>query len=166
MLHRTAERDGTPLSASRVRVLCVGSSGGHLAQLLQLRPWWERCERRWVTSPGDDVQARLADEVVVRAHHPTTRHVGNALRNVGLASRVLRDFRPDVVISTGAGVAWPFFVVARLMGIATVYLEVYDRIDLPTLTGRLCYPLSDLFLLQWEEQRRHYPRGILVGSVF
>jgi beta-1,4-N-acetylglucosaminyltransferase len=62
-------------------------------------------------------------------------------------------------------VGFPFFVVARALGIKTVYLEVYDRIDVPTLTGRLCYPLSDLFLLQWEQQKRHYPRGIVIGRL-
>ena len=152
--------------ASPPRVLCVGSSGGHLAQLLQLRAWWERCDRRWVTPPGSDVQTQLEGEVVIHGHYPTTRNLPNTLRNLALARRVLRDYRPDVVISTGAGVAFPFFLLARLLGIATVYLEVYDRIDLATLTGRLCYPLSDLFLLQWEEQRRHYPRGVFVGSVY
>ena len=49
---------------------------------------------------------------------------------------------------------------------ATVYLEVYDRIDTPTLTGRLCYPLSRLFLLQWQEQRRFYPRGVVIGGLY
>jgi beta-1,4-N-acetylglucosaminyltransferase len=77
----------------------------------------------------------------------------------------VRRWRPDVVISSGAGVAFPFFLVAKSLRIKTVYVEVYDRIDLPTVTGKLCYPLSDLFLLQWEEQRRSYPRGIVIGSL-
>ncbi len=74
--------------------------------------------------------------------------------------------RPDVVVSDGAGVAFPFFVVARLMRIPTVYLEVYDRIDSPTLTGRLCRPFSSLFLVQWEEQRQFYPGARVIGGLF
>ena len=77
----------------------------------------------------------------------------------------LRSYRPDVVVSSGAGVAFPFFLLAKLLGKRTVYVEVYDRIDSPTMTGRLCYPFSDLFLLQWEEQRRHYPKGNVIGSL-
>jgi UDP-N-acetylglucosamine:LPS N-acetylglucosamine transferase len=88
------------------------------------------------------------------------------MRNLGLALRLVNSFRPDVVVSSGAGVAVPFFIAARLRGIRTVYLEVFDRIDGPTLTGRLCYPITDLFLLQWAEQKRSYPRGHVVGSVF
>ena len=74
-------------------------------------------------------------------------------------------YRPDVVVSSGAGVAFPFFLLAKLSGKRTVYVEVYDRIDSPTMTGRLCYPFSDLFLLQWEEQRRNYPKGKVIGSL-
>jgi UDP-N-acetylglucosamine:LPS N-acetylglucosamine transferase len=78
---------------------------------------------------------------------------------------VLRRQRPDVVLSTGAAVAFPFFVLARLLRIPTVYIEVYDRIDTPTLTGRLCRPFTSLFLVQWEEQRVLYPGAVVVGTL-
>ena len=68
-------------------------------------------------------------------------------------------------MSDGAGVAFPFFLVGRALGVPTVYLEVYDRISRPTLTGRLCYPLAGLFLLQWPEQSASYPRGEVIGSL-
>ncbi|MGI8680896.1 MAG: hypothetical protein ACR2JO_01930 [Mycobacteriales bacterium] len=148
------------------RVLMVCSSGGHLVQLARLRPWWEGRERAWVTFPGPDSESLLAGETIHVAHYPTTRNAANALRNLRLAVELLRRYKPDVVLSTGAGVAFPFFVIARARGIRTVYLEVFDRVDLATLTGRLCYPISDLFLLQWPEQQLVYPRGRVIGSVF
>jgi beta-1,4-N-acetylglucosaminyltransferase len=81
------------------------------------------------------------------------------------AWRVLRQERFDVIVSDGAGVAVPFFWLSRLFGIVTVYIEVYDRIELATLTGRLCDPVTDLFLLQWPEQLSKYRRGIVVGKL-
>jgi beta-1,4-N-acetylglucosaminyltransferase len=143
----------------------VCSSGGHLAQLHALRPWWERHDRVWVTFQKPDSESILEGERVVWAYHPTTRNAINLLRNLALSWRVLREYRPHVVVSTGAGVAFPFFVVARVLGMATVYVEVYDRIQSASLTGRLCYPLSHLFLLQWEEQRSMYPRGVVIGTL-
>ena len=119
----------------------------------------------WVTFDTADAVSMLESEDAVWAFRPTTRNLRNLVRNTLLAWRVLRRFRPTIVVSTGAGVAVPFFVLARLHRIKTVYVEVYDRIDLPTLTGRLCYPFSDLFLLQWEEQRRFYPKGHLIGRL-
>jgi UDP-N-acetylglucosamine:LPS N-acetylglucosamine transferase len=148
-----------------VRVALVSSSGGHLLQLHQLKPWWEKHDRYWVTFPTPDARSLLAREPVIWAFHPTTRNVINLVRNLGLAWRLLRRRRPDVVVTTGAGVAFPFFLIARSLGVRTVYLEVYDRIELRTLTGRLCHPLADLFLVQWEEQLHLYRRAELVGPV-
>lgn len=145
------------------RVLLVGSSGGHLAQLWSLRPWWEQWQRTWVTFDTPDAISLLGAEEAVWAHHPTTRNVPNLLRNAGLAWRVMQRTRPDIVVSTGAGVALPFFVSARLMRIPTAYIEVYDRIDSATLTARLCRPFTSLMCVQWEEQRQQYPDAELIG---
>ncbi len=157
-------RDDPPFE--RRRILFVSSGGGHLAQLLQLRPWWTHHERRWVSFDLPDAHSKLDGEDLVFAHHPTTRNVINLARNTPLARRVLRDFEPHVVISTGAGVALPFFAVARAMGIPTVYLEVYDRIDSRTLTGRLCRPFTSMFCVQWPEQQRLYAGSELTGPVY
>jgi UDP-N-acetylglucosamine:LPS N-acetylglucosamine transferase len=148
-----------------MKILLVCSSGGHLAQLLALRSWWERQERLWVTFETPDAVSLLSGERVVWANHPTTRNIPNLLRNLRLAWKVLRSYGPRAVVTDGAGVGFPFILVARALGIKTIYLEVYDRIDGPTLTGRLCYPLSHLFLLQWEQQKRHYPRGVVIGRL-
>ncbi|MFN8078139.1 MAG: PssD/Cps14F family polysaccharide biosynthesis glycosyltransferase [Kineosporiaceae bacterium] len=146
-------------------VLLVCSSGGHLAQLTALDPWSRAHRRRWVCFDTPDAVSILRNEDVVWAYHPTTRNLVNLMRNVALAWRELRGRRPDVVISTGAGVAVPFFLVAKLLRVPTVYLEVYDRMDSPTLTGRLCRPFTDAMLVQWEEQRELYRDADVVGCV-
>lgn len=149
-----------------MKILLVCSSGGHLAQLMRLEPWWAPHERRWVTFETGDATSKLQGEDVTWAHHPTTRNVPNLARNTALAWRLLRTWRPDVIVSTGAGVAVPFFWLHRLFGATTVYLEVFDRIDSPTLTGRLCQPVTDLFLVQWPEQQRLYRSSVLLGGVW
>jgi UDP-N-acetylglucosamine:LPS N-acetylglucosamine transferase len=149
-----------------MKIMLIASTGGHLAQLIQLRDWWTQHERHWVTFQKADAVHALAGERVTWAFHPTTRNTKNAVRNLVLAMWILVRHRPSVVVSTGAGVAVPFFVVARVLRIRTAFLEVYDRIDEPTLTGRMCYPLSDVFLLQWPQQQQSYPDGIVVGPAW
>jgi beta-1,4-N-acetylglucosaminyltransferase len=148
-----------------VKLLLVCSSGGHLLLLHQLRPWWEQHERSWVTFHKTDAESLLAGERIDWAYHPTQRSVPNLLRNVRVAWQVLRRERPDIIVSTGAGVAFPFFLLAKAFRIKTVFVEAYERLDRPSLTGRLCYPICDLMVLQWEQQRRFYPRGELVGAL-
>jgi len=157
--------DGPSGGGKVTHALLVGSSGGHLAQLVALRPWWIGIRRTWVTFGTLDARTQLTQERVYWAHHPTTRHVGNLMRNAVLAVRVLRHEHPDIVVSNGAGVAFPFFVIARLMSIPTAYIEVYDRIDSKTLTARMCRPFTSLFCVQWEEQRALYPDAEVIGCL-
>jgi beta-1,4-N-acetylglucosaminyltransferase len=144
----------------RSRVALVCSSGGHLAQLLVLRPWWSERERFWVTFGKKDAVAALSGERSYWCHYPTNRNAGNLIRNLLVSLRVCLRERPTVIVSTGAAVAVPFFYVGKLLfGANTVYIEVVDRLDGPTLTGRLVQPVTDRYLVQWEEQRRFYPRA-------
>ena len=148
-----------------MKAMLVCSSGGHLTQLYRLRPWWSQHDRTWVTFPDAHAESLLSGEKVVPAFAPTTRNIPNAVRNLRLAIRLIRAERPDVLVSDGAGVAFPFFLIGWIFGVRTVYIEVYDRISRPTMTGRLCYPLTGLFLLQWSEQSALYPRGQVIGSL-
>jgi UDP-N-acetylglucosamine:LPS N-acetylglucosamine transferase len=118
-----------------------------------------------VTFDTADARSQLDGERVVFAHSPTTRNVPNLLRNMLVARRVLAAEQPDMVVSTGAGVAIPFFLLARLRGRSTIYLEVFDRIDSRTVTGRVCKPLSTEFLVQWEAQRVLYDGGRVIGPL-
>ena len=47
-----------------------------------------------------------------------------------------------------------------------VYIEVFDRIDKPTMTGKMVYPIVDKFVVQWEEQKKVYPKAVNLGSIF
>lgn len=152
-------------STDQLRVLLTCSTGGHLAQLYRLMPWLEKHERRWFTFDKADARSLLADETSVWGHHPTTRNVPNLLRNLVATARVFREWKPDLIISNGAGIAVPAFWLSRLFGVPTVYVEVYDRVDSATLTGRLCQPVTDLFMVQWPEQADLYRNTIVLGQV-
>lgn len=149
-----------------MKVCLVGSSGGHLTHLYMLKPFWQDKERFWVTFDKADARSILAGENMIPCHYPTNRNLKNLIRNTFLAWKVLRKEKPDVIISSGAAVAVPFFYLGKLFGAKTVYIEVFDRIDGPTLTGKLVHPITDLFVVQWEEMKQVYPKAINLGSIF
>ena len=149
-----------------MKVCLVGSSGGHLTHLYMLKPFWRDKDRFWVTFDKEDARSILAGERVYHCYYPTNRNLKNLFRNTILALKVLRKERPDLLISSGAAAAVPFFYIAKLMGKKLIYIEVYDRIDKPTLTGRLVYPIVDCFIVQWEEQKQVYKKAVNLGSIF
>ena len=148
-----------------MKICLVASSGGHLLQLFRLRDAWISHDPFWVTFPNADAQTLLKKERVFWAHQPTNRNLKNLLRNLWLAWRILRREKPQLILSTGAGVAVPFIWVGRLLGIGAVYVESISRIDRLSLTGRLVYPVVHQFYVQWPDLAEKYSKAVYGGQV-
>lgn len=149
-----------------MKVCLVGSSGGHLTHLYMLKKFWENKERIWVTFDKEDAQSILMGEQVYNCYYPTNRNIKNLIKNTFVAWKVLRKEKPDLIISSGAAVAVPFFYLGKLFGAKLIYIEVFDRIDKPTMTGKIVYPIADKFVVQWEEQKQIYKKAVNLGSIF
>lgn len=147
------------------RVLLVCSPGGHLQQMLALAPAWRDLEHHWVTLRAPDTEHELAGEPVTYAHGPTNRSIAKLARNMLLARRVLRALDPDVVLSTGAALAVPFLLGARLRGRRAVYVESFTRVHDLSLSGRIVYPFASAVFVQWPSLAERRPRARYVGSV-
>jgi len=147
------------------RALLVCSPGGHLVQMLTLEPSWRELQTTWVTLPGADVDYLLHDRQVVLGFGPTNRSVSNLLRNLRVAWRTIRAERPDVILSTGAGLAVPFFLIGRLHRCRCVYVESLTRIHRLSLSGRVVYPLASAFFVQWPDAARGRRKAIYAGSL-
>lgn len=149
-----------------MKVCLVGSSGGHLTHLYLLKPFWKDRERFWVTFDKEDARSILENEIFYPCYYPTNRNLKNLIKDTILAFKILRKERPDIIVSSGAAVAVPFFYLGKIFGAKTVYIEVFDRIDAPTMTGKLVYPVTDRFIVQWEEMKKVYPKAINLGGIF
>ena len=149
-----------------IKVCLVGSSGGHLTHLYMLKPFWKDKNRFWVTFNKEDAKSLLEGEKVYPCYFPTNRSIKALIKNTKIAWNVLHKEKPDLIISCGAAVAVPFFYIGKMMGAKLVYIEVFDRIDKPTMTGKMVYPIVDKFVVQWEEQKQVYPKAVNLGSIF
>lgn len=155
------------MDLSKIKICIPTSSGGHLTHMRMLMPVLDQAaDRFWVTFDKEDANTALAGERVYHCYFPTNRNIRNTVRNTLLAIRVLRRERPDLILSSGAAVAVPFFLVGKLLGAKTVYVEVFDRVDAPTLTGRLVRRVTDLFVVQWPEMESVYPGSVCLGPIF
>lgn len=149
---------------AKPKLLLVSSPGGHIQDLLSLEPVWRDFERSWVTTPAIDVDQVLRGEEYDLGHGPTNRNVIKLMRNFGVAWKVLRQRDPDVIVSTGAAIAIPFFVLGKLSRRRLVYVECLARVDSLSASGRAVYWLADSFFVQWPKLAR-YKRARYEGSV-
>lgn len=133
------------------KLALVASSGGHLFQLSSLKEFWSDKDHFWVSFETQDAKYLLKTEKVYWAFFPTNRSIKNLVKNFLLAFKVLKDEKPDAIISTGAGIAVPFILAGKIMGIKTLYLESITRSEELSLSGRLVKPFVDKLLVQWPQ---------------
>ncbi len=151
---------------NKLKICLVGSSGGHLTHLYMLKNFWKDKDRFWVTFDKKDANSILKNERKYYCYYPTNRNIKNLIKNTFLAIKILHKEKPDLIISSGAAVAVPFFYLGKLHGAKLIYIEVFDRIDKSTMTGKMVYPITDKFIVQWEEMKKVYPKAINLGSIF
>ena len=137
-----------------------------MTHLYMLKPFWQDKDRFWVTFDKEDARSLLKGERMYPCYYPTNRSLKALVANTRIAWRTLREERPDLIISSGAAVAVPFFYIGKLLGAKLVYVEVFDRIDRPTMSGKMVYPITDRFIVQWEEMKGVYPKAVNLGSIF
>lgn len=151
---------------TETRRTCLAySPGGHLSELLRATAGiaFADCFHVTFRSGRAAPQDGPAAPRVYYLCHPR-RSAWRTLANAAQALVVLLRERPRLVISTGADVAVPVVVLGKLLGATTVFVETGGTVE-PSLAGRLCYPFSDLFLVQWPEKLRAFPRAVLADGL-
>jgi UDP-N-acetylglucosamine transferase subunit ALG13 len=146
-------------------MVLVASAGGHLKELMRLRPALGEVgdDVLWVTF--DTAQAALlAGEAIVFARHTNPRDYRGVVANLPLAWHVL-DRGAEAVISTGSGIALSFIPLARARGIPAYYIESSARVDGPSLTGRILQRVPGVRLYTqnpgWAGDRWRYGGSVL-----
>ena len=137
-----------------------------MVQVRQLAPVYEQHDHFYFTFKGgvaDEMKktSRVRTIPNIVRHNPLSWIVGAVLS----AHAVIVE-RPDVVISTGAGIVVFFCVFARLFGAKLIFIESMARVERPTLTARLLYPFSNLFIVQWPSLQKFFPKAKYVGRLF
>ncbi len=146
-------------------VIClVSSSGGHWEQLQKLQPLIDKYDGFMVTEktqfPANAKYLMLQTDLKDKLMLP--KMLVNTLRTL----KIWLKEKPDFVVTTGTMVAYPFYLLAVLTRKKFVFIETFGRADMPTVAGRLMEKHSDLFIVQWKTQVKHYKKAIYGGCLY
>ncbi len=149
-----------------MKVLLISSSGGHFKALQQLKPFWSQHDRRWVTfkSATTEAYCQESEESAIWAYSPTNRNIPNLCRNLILAFKVVRQYKPDVILTTGAGVAVPFLFLGKIFHCQTVFVESVTRVTSLSLSAKLALPFLNVLYVHWQQLQEKYPQAELIMS--
>jgi len=146
----------------------LASSGGHLEEISCLYPMAKKYDSFLVTEEGGQEKTLWGDRTikVPQINRKQKDFIFAYIRLYFKAKKILKKERPDVVISTGALMTYPFCCIAKSLGAKVIYIESFARIDSASLTGKLMKKKADLFCVQWEEGLKFFPNAEYVGGIF
>lgn len=147
------------------RLCFVSSSGGHWEQLQKLLPLAEKYEGFFVTEKTQFETPR-AKYFMKQTDLKDKFMVPKMIVNSARALVIWIKERPDFIITTGTMVAYPFYLLAVLFHKKFIFIETFGRANMPTEAGKKMEKHSDLFIVQWESQKKFYTKAIYGGCLY
>lgn len=146
------------------RLCLVSSSGGHWEQLQKLQPLIDKYDGFMVTEKTQFkanakylmLQTDLKDKLML------FKMIWNAFYTLIIWIKE----RPDFIITTGTIVAYPFYLLSIVFRKKFIFIETFGRANMPTVAGKKMEKHSDLFIVQWETQKKHYKKAIYGGCLY
>lgn len=150
------------------KIAFIASSGGHLEEIERLKAIEKKYDSFLVTEKGPFSDTDFCEKkyYVSQMNRRQITFLPKFIFLFIQAFIMLKREKPDFIITTGALIAYPFCILAKIMEIKVIYVESFARVKKPSLTGRLLYNFSDLFIVQWENMLKLYPKSVLGGGIF
>ena len=157
---------------TKKRVMFIASTGGHLQELLQLKGMFKDYNYSLITEKTKS-KLYLKEEYGKRVKfllygtkHNILIYPFKLLINCFISLFYYFKFRPDYIVTTGVHTAGPMCCIGKIFGSKIIYIETFANIVTKTVTGRMLYPISDKFIVQWESMKELYPKADFGGWIF
>lgn len=154
------------------KVLFISSTGGHLNELMQLKPLFSKYDYHIITE-RDKANLSLKEEYKEKISYlpygTRSKMFSYIFKYFYLCLKTIYLYfkiRPQYIITTGTHTAGPMCYLGKVFGSKIIYIETIANVNRKTATGKLIYPIADLFIVQWMEMLEVYPRAVYGGSIF
>jgi UDP-N-acetylglucosamine:LPS N-acetylglucosamine transferase len=134
----------------KARILAVAPGGGHLREARIALELIRESEVVYVTPPNMSF--------IVDPHRSLHKYLLNILQSIA----IYRKTRPEIILSNGGGQCIALFLMGKLLGCKTIFVESGSRIHFPSRTGKLLYHFSDHFFIQSVNLFAFYPKAQLL----
>lgn len=147
-----------------IKICLISSHGGHLRELLAATENIKG-QKYFVTHKTTHTNEMLSDVKHYFVLDPYRSFFKFALNFIQSLKHIFKE-KPDVIISTGAGIAIPSVLFGKyLFKSQIVFIESAANVVNPSKTGKFLYKYADLFLIQWPTLLQHYPKAVYCGLV-
>ena len=151
------------------KVLFISSIGGHLSELLKLEPIFKNYDYYIVTERDistEYLKEKFENKIEYLPYCTRSKIISYIFLYTYLIMKsiyIFLKFNPDVIITTGTHTAVPICYIGRAFKRKIIYIETKANINSKTLTGKILYPIANLFIVQWKNMLKLYPKAVYVG---
>ena len=154
------------------KVLFISSTGGHFSELLQLKPLFKKYDS-YIITEKDETNVNLKQEygnkmfflpygTRSKLFTYIFKYLHLCLKTIYLYIRI----RPKYIVTTGTHTAVPMCYLGKLFGSKIIFIETFANSESKTLSGKMIYPIANLFIVQWEEMLKLYPKATYGGPIY
>lgn len=145
----------------KLKLCLVCSAGGHLTEISHLKNSYSKYPHFFITFKRQDTTELKKNNKVYFVKDPS-RNIIKFLMSIFQNFLILLKEKPRAIISTGAGVAVPTCYLGKfLLKSKIIFVESFCRIKKPSLSGKIVFPIADLFFVQWEELLKKYGNKVI-----
>ncbi len=154
------------------KVIFISSMGGHLTEMMQLKSMFKEFDYKIVTekhkstSKLKNIYKSKIDYLLTGNRKHLLKYIFVIPYNVIKSLVIFLKFKPDVIVTTGAHTCVAMCYIAKIFKKKVIYIESFANIETKTLTGRLVYPIADVFIVQWKSMLKLYPKAKYEGWIF
>jgi len=154
------------------KILAILGKGGHTTQMIRLLEKMPKdFTYSYVICYEDPISEKKVDGKLYKVNMPSRERDSNSmkiirtLRTIFQAIIVLMKDNPSVVVTAGPGVGAIFSYIGKLLRKKVIFIESWARVYSKSDSGKIVYPIADLFFVQWKEMEKVYRNAIYAGRL-
>lgn len=154
------------------KVMFVASVGGHLTQLLQISELFNDYNYVLITE-----KTEVTIPLIKKYNTKFLKHISRDKKLIYFLGIFLNSvmsliyfikYNPDVIVTTGANTAAALCCLGKMFGKKVIYIESFAKRETPSITGKMIYKFNaySVFIVQWENMLKFYPKAKYIGSIY
>lgn len=154
------------------KVMFISSMGGHLNELMMLNSLFKKYDYHIVTEKTkattylkNDYKDKVS-YLVYGTKKLLLLYPFILLINSFISLFLFIKYRPKYIITTGTHTAGPMCLIGKIFGSKIIYIETFASINNGSVTGKIIYKFADLFVVQWKNMLKVYPKATYGGWIF
>ena len=154
------------------KVLFISSTGGHFNELMQLKSLFNKYDYYIVTEKdktNENLKNIYKDKISYLPYATRSKIISYIFKYLYIIIKSIFLYikiKPKYIVTTGTHTAGPICYFAKIFGCKIIYIETFANMVTKTATGKLIYPISDKFIVQWESMKKLYPDAEVGGWIF